>query len=89
MTLRKVLPGEPLAIPASTWNACIDAAQDYKNRTVNIGRDASAASMPSTTVITIKNKTGDDLKRFDVVGIVKPLFKKDEAGSVDLKNLLA
>jgi len=89
MTLRKVFPGEQIAIQADTWNSFIDAAQDFKNRTVNIGRDASAASMPSTTVITIKNKTGDDLKRFDVVGIVRPLFKKDEAGSVDLKNLLA
>jgi len=89
MTLRKVLPGEPLSIPASTWNACIDAAQDYKNRTMNIGRKASASAMLSTTVIHVKNKTGDDLKRFDVVGIVKPLFKKDEAGSIDLKNLLA
>jgi len=89
MTLKKVLSGEPFVVPADTWNAFIDAANAHRNNEVNTGREAVASSMPSTTVIHVKNNTEDELKRFDVVGIVKPLFKKGEAGSIDLKNLLA
>ena len=40
--LKKVQPGDPLKIPAATFNAMIDAARDYQNRQRYAGRTAQA-----------------------------------------------
>jgi hypothetical protein len=34
--LKKVQSGDPLVVPAATWNAFIDAAEDYRQRLASI-----------------------------------------------------
>ena len=43
--LKKVQPGDPLAIPAATFNAFVDAAQDYRNRQHRQDRPMPPAAM--------------------------------------------
>jgi len=88
MTLRKVLPGEPLDVSAGTWNSFVDAAQDFKNRTANIGREA-ASSSASFGIISVKNTSTDDWEMFHVVLLTSPIFAKNEVTDKSLKNLLA
>jgi len=74
MTLRKVLPGEQFIAPASTWNAFIDAAQDYKDRTADIGRTSPSTGFRSSGIITVKNESGSARRQFDVLGLGEPIF---------------
>ena len=74
MTLRKVLPGEPFAVPAATWNAFIDAAQDFKDRTADIGRQPTSAGFRSSGIIAVKNESGSARRQFDVLGLGEPIF---------------
>ena len=80
MTLRKVLPGEPFVAPASTWNAFIDAAQDFKDRTADIGRQP-VAGFRSPGIITVKNESGSARRQFDVLGLGKPIFLPSSGSS--------
>ena len=66
--LKKVSAGQPIRVNAATWNAFIDAAQDYRQRTQNIG-SASAASAWKPGVIFVRNDTGADRDQFAVVGL--------------------
>ncbi len=43
MSLRKVQSGDPLTIPAATFNTFVDAAQDFLRRQRDIGRTPVAA----------------------------------------------
>ena len=58
-TLRKVKPDDPLAIPAATFNAFVDAAQDYRNRQHRQERPIPPADDGSGT-IRVKNASGAD-----------------------------
>lgn len=40
--LTKVRPGDPLRIPAATFNTFVDAAQDFLRRQRDIGRTPAA-----------------------------------------------
>jgi len=80
MTLRKVLPGEPFVAPAATWNAFIDAAQDYKDRTADIGRQP-LAGFRSSGIITVKNESGGARRQFDVLGLGEPIFLPSSGSS--------
>jgi len=74
MTLRKVLAGEPFVAPAATWNAFIDAAQDFKDRTADIGRTSTLAGGRSSGIITVKNESGSARRQFDILGLGEPIF---------------
>jgi hypothetical protein len=37
--LRKVHPGDRLKLPASAYNAFVDAARDFRDRTAGLERD--------------------------------------------------
>jgi len=66
--LKKVKPGDPLAIPAATFNTFVDAAQDYLRRQ----RDQSRQSKPAggqAGMVLIRNDSGADCPRFGVLGI--------------------
>jgi hypothetical protein len=71
--LKKVKPGDPLAIPAATFNTFVDAAQDFLRRQRDVGRTPVADRPPFETVL-LKNASGADRGRFDVLGIDAPVF---------------
>jgi len=81
MTLRKVLAGEQFVAPAATWNAFIDAAQDYKDRTADIGRQATSAGFRSSGIIIVKNESGSARRQFDVLGLGEPIFLPSSGSS--------
>lgn len=70
---RKVRPGEDLAIPATTFNAMVDAgklarAARYADATRREGSRRDAA------IVRVVNETGGDLRRTSVVGLDAPTF---------------
>jgi len=72
-TLKKVKPGDPLAIPAATFNTFVDAAQEHLRRQQSIGRTPAADRPPFETIL-LKNASGADHGRFNVLGIDAPVF---------------
>ena len=67
MELKKVQHGDPLRIPAPTFNTFVDAAQDFLNRRHNQGGPVQTPGEDG--LILIRNDTGSDLDRFSVLGI--------------------
>ena len=61
-----VRSGEPLQIPAATYNAMLDAAQAHRNRHIN---HAPHGNGFGSLFVHVVNKTGTFLKKFDVVGL--------------------
>ena len=64
-----VRTGEPLQIPAATYNAMIDAAQAHRNRRMNLAPHGAGFD---SLYVYIVNSTGKSLQRFDVVGLDGP-----------------
>lgn len=63
----KVKAGERLKIPAAAWNACLDAAADFRQRQMSRGAgEAGPGSLPG---ILVRNDTGGDLAQFSVVAL--------------------
>ena len=71
--LRKVQPGQPLAIPASAYNAFIDAALDFRQRTAHIGQGAQP-SFAQASIVLLRNDSGGDRQRFEVLGVDGPVI---------------
>lgn len=70
---KKVQRGDSLRIQAETFNTFIDAAKDFQHRTQN----RSSKNQPEFQqpgIILVKNESGTDLNRFEVLGIERPLF---------------
>ena len=67
-TLAKVKSGDPLKIPAATFNTFIDAARDFRTRTQNRSQKARPAVRQSGIVL-IRNATAVDLTRMMVVAL--------------------
>ena len=64
--LKKVQRGQALRMPASAYNAFIDAAADYRNRTLGIeGRYKQRDSRSG--VVIVRNQSGAALDQFAVV----------------------
>jgi len=72
-SLRKVKSGDPLIIPAQTFNAFVDAALDYRFRCQQVAT-GSLQSTSRTDIILVRNASGADRARFDVLGIASPLI---------------
>jgi len=72
-TMKKVQTGDPMVVPASTYNAFIDAATDLHQRQPNATQDAKAAG-DREGVVLIKNDSGADRLRFEVLGIDGPVY---------------
>jgi hypothetical protein len=85
--LRKVQRGEPLIIPANTYNAFVDAAQDYQRR--KLSRQSTSLSSPrDADVVLVKNNSSADVARFGILGIDTPVI--DPAANEDeFKNRVA
>jgi hypothetical protein len=69
--LEKVQSGQPLVIRASDYNAMIEAARDFRRRQQS---QSWMPSPPGERVVRIKNNTGANRGRFEVVGLGDPIF---------------
>lgn len=72
-TFRKVQSGERLRIPAAAYNAFVDVVRDQQARQRELSSDSSSAHRSSGLVL-VKNASGADRNRFDILGIDSPLF---------------
>lgn len=69
--LKRVRSGEPLLIKAGTWNAFIDAAEDFRNRS----RGIAATTTGSTPAgILVQNISDADVARFGVLALTEPII---------------
>ncbi len=71
--LKKVQRGQPLVIPASTFNAFVDAAQDFQRRKLSQQSTGQSTSRDADMVL-IKNASGADRARFEILGTNAPVF---------------
>jgi len=75
--LKHVRSGDPLVIPASTFNTFVDAARDFQQRQRDRSRDAERDFRQSGLVL-VRNESGADRGRFDVLGINGPLITRQQ-----------
>ena len=73
--MQKVKRGDPLVIPASTFNTFIDAARDFQDRQRSARCDA-VREQRDTGIVLIRNESGADRERFDVLGIEGPIIER-------------
>ena len=71
--LRKVTSGQRLVIPAAAYNSFVEAAMDLHARRQETGR-AAEASRPQHTMVLVRNDSGADRGRFDVLGVDSSIF---------------
>ena len=77
-TLKKVHPGDPLKIPAATFNTLIDVARDHLASRQNSARRPGMPLPPPGVILTIKNDSGSDCGRFEVLGLDSPVFPPED-----------
>lgn len=66
--IEKVQTGQPMRIPASTYNAMVEAAQDFRQRTRGSGADP-LESARYEGVVRVRNSTTADFGLYGVVGL--------------------
>jgi hypothetical protein len=71
--MKKVKSGDPLVIPAPTFNSFIDAARGHKAREQASGQ-AERPGFRQSGIVLVKNASGADRQRFDVLGIDTPVI---------------
>ncbi len=67
-TLKKVQPGDPLRIPASTFNSMVDAARAFKGRQHDEARQPSLDTLGADVVLVKHTSMGGDCPRFGSSG---------------------
>jgi len=75
--LAKVRPGQPLRIPATAYNAFVEAAKATRGVRQDTARNAAREQTRFLT--PIRNDTGTAIQRFGVLGVDAPLFDPVEA----------
>jgi hypothetical protein len=70
--LKRVLPGEPFAPSAASWNAMLDAARRIAELDASAGRALGASRSPAT--VLVKNTTNTAFETGHIVGLGAPLF---------------
>lgn len=75
--LKKVVDGDPLKIPASTYNAFIDAAESNRRRALDVQRGAATAEVKPGQVLVL-NDSGNDCDRFGVLAVTGPILTPTE-----------
>ncbi len=71
--LSKVKRGDPLKIAASTFNAFIDAARDFRERQQRASREV-LREYRQTGIVLVRNESGAARQRFDVLAIASPII---------------
>jgi hypothetical protein len=70
---RKVQPGQRLEIPADAWNAFLDAARWVRQQQLASEHEAGP-EIRQATIVKIRNESGGDRQRFDIVGVQVPII---------------
>ncbi len=76
-SLAKVKSGDPLAIPAGTYNTFVDAAEDYLKRQTSRTRTPAPQDPSNGIVIPVLNSSGADRDRFDVLALTGVMYSED------------
>ena len=85
--LRKVRSGDPLVIPAAAYNAFIDAALDFRQRTAHLGQGAQP-SFPQASIVLVRNDSGSNQNRMAVLGVDAPIIDPS-ANEEEFRNRVA
>jgi hypothetical protein len=85
--MKKVQSGQPLVIPAGAYNAFIDAALDFRQRTAHIGQGAQP-SFAQSGIVLARNDSGGDRQRFEVLGVDGPVIDPS-SNEEEFKNRVA
>lgn len=85
--MKKVRSGDPLDIPAATFNTFIDASRDFLDRQNNRNR-RNATDSRNSGIILIKNGSGEDRARFEILGIKEPIISVSD-NEEQFKNRVA
>lgn len=75
--MKKVRTGDSLDIPAATFNTFIDSARDFLQRQSE-QRRTGAKDVHSSGIILIKNASGEDRERFQILGLGDPVISPDD-----------
>jgi hypothetical protein len=81
--MKKVRPGDPLAISAATWNDVLDAAALAK------GSKRTGAGIPDCLepgIVRVKNATDDDLDRFAALAVGSGIGVTPEKNELAFQN---
>ena len=70
---KKVQTGQPLKIPAETFNAFLDAARDFRARQQS-RETQSQPTFRQSGIVKVKNSSGADRGRFEILGMDRPIF---------------
>ncbi|MDI9628234.1 MAG: hypothetical protein QM286_06780 [Acidobacteriota bacterium] len=85
--LRKVRSGDPLVIPAAAYNAFIDAALDFRQRTAHLGQGAQP-SFSQASIVLVRNDSGSNQNRMAVLGVEAPIIDPS-ANEEEFRNRVA
>jgi len=69
---KKVLVGQPFKFPAEFYNALVDTVGSAKQE--NDTSTAGNTLVRSTTIVRVKNASGQDRGRFEILGIDEPII---------------
>ena len=75
--MKKVHSGDPLDIPAATFNTFIDSARDFLARQNDTSRQ-HGRDLRSSGIILVKNVSGGDRERFHILGIKEPVISASD-----------
>lgn len=75
--MQKVKPGDPLRIPAETWNTFIDVADTWGRQRHQVRRTPQYDG-PQTGIVLVRNVSGAARPRFGVLGIDGPLLDPED-----------
>jgi hypothetical protein len=75
--IRKAKSGEPLDIPAATFNTIADLVNDWQRRQRSVAKGERRPGLPSG-VILVRNTSGAPRAQYDVVGLSGALLKPSD-----------
>lgn len=85
--MKKVRSGDSLDIPAATFNTFIDSARDFLSRQSDMNR-ACSKDTRNSGIILVKNASGEDRARFEILGIKEPVISVSD-NEEQFKNRIA
>ncbi len=72
--LKKLAPGDD-SLSSSTWNTFVDVARAFQGSTTG---GSQASNPPQATIIRVRNDSGADRDRFDVLGLQGPVITPED-----------
>ena len=74
-SLKYVSSGQPLRIPAQTFNTLMDVAKAFKRNTQNVGRQPQAPRNPN--LVLVRNDSGEAVGQYEAMGISGVVYAAD------------